>query len=398
MPESFLRMKILFLLSRVPYALDKGDKLRAFYQLKALAQNHEVILFALSDEPVPAGAEAFLRTICSDVLIFPLSRVQIVQNILQGILRGLPIQASYFYNHLAQQALDAFIQKHQPEHLYCQLVRMAEYTRRYPDIPKILDYMDALSKAMERRGQLVSFIQKPFFAFESKRLQHYETEVLDWFNYQTIISEQDRQYLQHPQKYNVHIVPNGVDAVHFYPVPHERPHQILFVGNLHYPPNIAAARFLVKQIMPRVWAHNPAVQVLLAGRQPTAAITALASEKVRVLADLPDIREAYACSQLFVAPLFYGTGMQNKILEAMAMGLPCLTTHLVNNAIRGIKNRQVMLAESAPEFARHILHLLHSPQEADRLGQEGRRLVQKQYDWESLTNRLEALLQLPALV
>ena len=386
-------MKILFLVSRVPYELDKGDKLRAFHQLKYLSRHHEVILFALCDEAVPAAAQQALETMCREVVICPISRPESLWSMTKGVPQSKPFQVAYFYNRKAQQRLDALVQQHQPDHLFCQLLRMAPYVRNYPHIPKTLDYMDAFSKGMERRMQQVSFFLKPFFFLEYKRLLRYEARQYNLFTNTIIISEQDRFYIQHPQKYNIQVVPNGVDTGHFRPGAGEKTFHLLFSGNLSYPPNIEACRYLVRKVLPLVRPHFPAIRVLLAGKDPVPAVAALAGENIEVRANLADIRDAYNAASFFVAPLFLGSGLQNKILEAMAMGIPCITTGQVNKALGARKAEQILLAESPQGFAAHILYLLLHPQEAGRLACQAHQLVEKQYNWDHINARLENLLR-----
>lgn len=385
-------MKILFVVSRVPVELDKGDKLRAFHQLKYLSRSHEIVLFALSDEPVPDGAQAALEAFCREVVIFPLSRLGVVWRMAKGLPGNMPFQVAYFYHRQAQQLLDELVLRHQPDHIFCQLVRMAPYVRRYRHIPKTLDYMDAFSKGVERRLKAVPFFQKPFFYLEYRQLLRYEARQFALFNHKVIISEQDRYFIQHPYKYSIQVVPNGVDGDFFRPVAGEKEFHVLFCGNLSYPPNIEACRYLVRKVLPLVQPHFPQIRVLLAGKDPAPEVSALACEQVTVRANLADIRQAYGAARFFVAPLFMGSGLQNKILEAMAMGLPCITTRQVNNALGARKVEQILLADSPQGFAAHMLYLLHHPEDAERMARQARMLVERQYNWEHINARLENLI------
>jgi polysaccharide biosynthesis protein PslH len=385
-------MKILFVASRVPFELDKGDKLRAFHQLKYLARYHQVILFALSDEPVPAEAQAALAAFCSEVVLYPVSRLEGLWSMIKALSGSMPFQAAYFYHRQAQQLLDGLVDRHQPDHIFCQLVRMAPYMRKYPHIPKTLDYMDAFSKGLERRLKTTAFYLKPFFYLEYRRLLHDEARQFGLFHHKIIISEQDRCFIQHPHKYNVQVVPNGVDAGYFRPGTGEKEFHLLFCGNLSYPPNIEACRFLVRKVLPLVQPHFPGIRVLLAGKDPVPEVTALAGESIGVWANMADIRQAYRAAHLFVAPLFLGSGMQNKILEAMAMGLPCITTRQVNNALGARKVEQILLADNAQGFAAHILYLLHHPELAGQMARQAKLLVERQYNWDHINARLENLI------
>ncbi|MGV3504390.1 MAG: glycosyltransferase [Adhaeribacter sp.] len=385
-------MKILFLVSRIPYELDKGDKLRAFHQIKYLSRDHEIILFALSDEGVPAGARQALEAFCKEVVFFPISRLGSLWRMARNLGQGLPFQVSFFYHPKARRLVNDLVNKHRPDHIFCQLVRMAPYAAPHRRLPMTLDYMDAFSKGVERRLRKAPLLQKPFFYLEYKLLQRYECRQFDVFRQKVIISEQDRYFIPHPQKYLIQVVPNGVDQAHFHAGAGEKKFHVLFSGNLSYPPNIAACQYLVRQILPLVWPHFPGLQVLLAGKDPAPEVLALAGGQVSLQANLPDIREAYAAARFFVAPIFLGSGLQNKILEAMAMGLPCITTGQVNKALGARKSEQILLAESAQGFAAHLLHLLHHPNLAGQLACQAKSLVDRQYNWDQINSRLENLI------
>ncbi|QNP51900.1 hypothetical protein H9L05_18515 [Hymenobacter qilianensis] len=148
-------MKLLVLLSRFPYPLDKGDKLRAFHQLRYLAQRHEICLFALTDEPASASALAAVTPLCAGGLhVHHLRRPRIGLNMTRALASGLPLQVGYFHNAAAQRHLNQLITQFQPDHAYCQLIRMAEYLRPHTQrLPCTLDYMDVFSAGMLRRAE-----------------------------------------------------------------------------------------------------------------------------------------------------------------------------------------------------------------------------------------------------
>ena len=388
-------MKLLVLLSRFPYPLDKGDKLRAFHQLRHLARHHEVCLFALSDELVTAADYAAVQPLCAGGLhVHRLSRPGIALNMTRALAQRLPLQVGYFYDRTAQNQLDALIRQFQPDHVYCQLIRMAHYLRAYtPQLPMTLDYMDVFSKGMLRRAENAPVWQQPLWLREGRRLRAYEARAFDWFRHHTIISDQDRQLIEHPHRAQIQVVLNGIDTQYFQPRPTETTHELLFCGNMSYHPNVDAAVFLAEEILPLVRQLHPEARLLIAGTTPAARVQALASAAVTVSGRLPDIRVAYAVAQVFVAPMRVGTGLQNKLLEAMAMERPCVTTPLANNALRGRPGEDLLVGESAPDLAALIIGLLNDPVAAAQLGRQGRLFVQAHYDWEAATNKLEALFE-----
>ncbi|KAA9326016.1 glycosyltransferase [Adhaeribacter soli] len=386
-------MKILFLLSRVPLRLEKGDKLRAFYQLKELSKRHELILFALSEDPdqIPE-ATAELKKYCSEVYLFPVSKLKALGNLAKAFSNNKPAQVNYFYHPVAQQQIDQIIRKHQPDHIFCQLVRMSEYVRHIKTIPKTLDYMDAFSKGMARRAEIAPFYLKPAFTFESERLKAYETEVFDDFEHTTIISGQDRNLIDHPRNQEIAIVPNGIDTDFFHPLERIKNFELVFAGNMSYAPNVDTAVFLVKKVLPLVLEKLPETRLLLAGATPSQRVLTLQSENVYVSGWMDDIREAYASARVFVAPMSIGTGVQNKVLEAMAMKIPCIISPLVNNGVGAAENEHLLLAATPEEVAEQIIKLLSDQYLAENLAQKAYDFVRKNYDWKSAVAQLETVM------
>ncbi|UYZ64260.1 glycosyltransferase [Hymenobacter weizhouensis] len=389
-------MKLLVLLSRFPYPLDKGDKLRAFHQLRHLAQRHQICLFALSDEPVAEDEYAAVAPWCAGGLhVHRLHKPGIAAGMSQALARGLPLQVGYFYDPAAQRRLDALVQEFRPDHVYCQLIRMAHYLRAYAGrLPMTLDYMDVFSKGMLRRAATAPRWQRPVFALEGRRLLRYEAAAFSWFRHHTIISDQDRQLIQHPRRHDLHVVLNGIDTDFFQPQPAAaKTHELLFCGNMSYHPNVDAAVFLAEEVLPLVRHQHPQARLLVAGTTPAARVQALASEAVTISGWIEDIRTAYAAARTFVAPMRVGTGLQNKLLEAMAMQLPCVTTPLANNALRGQPGHDLLIGTTAQELADHLSHLLTHLGSAAELGQRGRAFVQAHYNWDAATRQLETLFE-----
>ena len=387
-------MKLLVLLSRFPYPLDKGDKLRAYYQLRFLSERHEICLFTLSDEMVTAEAKAAVRPLCrGGLVVHRLRRPGIARNMAWALASGLPLQVGYFYDKLAQRQVDGLLRDFRPDHVYCQLIRMAEYLRSYAhELPMTLDFMDVFSAGMARRAMQAPLWQRPVLALEAHRLLTYEAAAFDWFQHHTIISDQDRQLIQHPRRDQIKIVLNGIDTDFFRPQPTvAKEFDLLFCGNMSYHPNVDAAGFLAEEILPLVRQRHPGARLLVAGTTPAPRVLALASTQVQVSGWVPDIRTAYASARVFVAPMRVGTGLQNKLLEAMAMALPCVTTPLANNALGGTDGQELRVAAGASALAAVISSLLDDAVEAEKLAVSGQTFVKHHYTWAGATVRLEAL-------
>lgn len=382
------------MLSRVPYPLDKGDKLRAFYQIRELARNHDVFLCALSDSTVHPEARKILLPFVKELRIFAFSKLQVAFRLVKNIFSDKPFQVAYFYSPSTKRKINNYLDEAKPDHVYCQLIRMAEYARDL-DIDKTIDYQDAFSAGLLRRKKYASWIFRPFLTIEYLRVRKYEEEMAKLFVKKTIISLPDRNLINSPIKEEIQIIPNGVDFDFFDCKGTEKKFDIIFCGNMAYPPNVDAAIFLIKEIMPLVWSSLPSARVVIAGAEPTERIRRLASPQVTVTGWVNDIRLYYSGSKIMVAPLRIGTGLQNKILEAMAMKIPVIASHHANQALCAIHGEQILTAETQIEFAQQILSLLNDNSLYNHLIINGLSFIKGHYDWCTPCKLLEKIIITP---
>jgi polysaccharide biosynthesis protein PslH len=449
-------VKILVLTSRFPFPLEKGDKLRIFNQMRELARaGHDIVLAALAEGAVSDVFLKELEQFCQRVYVFKLSKIAIFGNISSNILRGcpLPFQTAYFLNSTIKSQIKQVIAKEKPDHIYCHLVRMSEYVKDV-NLPKTLDFMDAFGAGTQRRAAISSLFMRPLWHFEAHLMLKYEKKIATHFSNLTIISEQDRARLPISVE-AVTVVGNGVD-IDFFSLTHFnktqlesikrnlevignelsvnkneieliknelnsinnelnsikhnteltenelkvihsnadliKKYDVCFVGNLGYYSNVEAVRFLIKKIYPLLKAQKPDIKILLAGARPTTEIQYFANENICVLGWLDDIREAYASSRTLVAPLMHGIGQQNKILEAMAMSVPVVSTSRVNNAIGAVPETEILLADTEGVFAEQILRLLQNVDLQMLIAKNGRAFVEKHYSWQGATTALERLI------
>ena len=263
---------------------------------------------------------------------------------------------------------------------------MSKYVENI-DIIKLIDFQDALSVNMSRRAEKESFFKKIFFNIESRRMEKYEDKINEIFDASTIISHNDKDLmkLQNPQKLS--IVPNGVDFEFYQKKEMEKRFSVVFIGNMGYAPNIDASKFLVEEIMPFVWAKLPNANVALAGASPANSVKNLASEKVLITGWVDDIREYYLSSEVFVAPLRMGSGMQNKLLEAIALQVPCLAPHSPPiPLVWWIKTP--LIANRAEEIANSIIEMLENKTLANDLSNSALSFLQERYSWKGQTEKI----------
>lgn len=389
------RKKILFLCSRIPYPLEKGDKLRVYHQVRHLSKHNDVVLCVVSNQKLGEEAKKELEKVCMKIYVYESTYSSIAANLIVSLFSGLPFQVGYFYNSGADLFIKKIIKSVKPDHIFVQLLRMSEYIKNVKGIPKTLDYMDSFSMGMKRRKEKERSFKKWLYHWENKSLERYEENIFPYFDHHMIISEQDKQSFDFEQAKKIEVVPNGVDSAFFAPdYSIEKKYDIIFTGNMSYPPNVAAVELIAKKILPIVWKSKPSCTFLIAGAEPSASVKALAGDKITVTGWMDDIRSAYYEGKICLTPLNIGTGLQNKILEAMSMEIPCITSELANNALKAAPGKEILIGKDPQEYAAHVLRLLDDSSERERVGMAGKSHVVNNYHWESIVAKMEQIMGL----
>ncbi|MEL6845767.1 MAG: hypothetical protein AAFP02_21380, partial [Bacteroidota bacterium] len=293
--------EVVFLTSRFPWPLDKGDKLRVYYQIRDLSQHVKLHLICLSEDDVPAEDLSKIESICASVKVYRLHFVSKVLGMLRALFRALPLQVGYFFSPQIRRQIHAAIQQIQPDHLHCHLIRTTEYIRGLSTESRSLDYMDAFAEGMKKRAeQTTNPFKKYLFHFEERRLRHYEALVFDFVERHCIISKQDREAIAHPYRGQIQIVANGVDFDIFSPRETPKHYDLVFMGNLAYPPNLAAIQYWMEEVMPLIWQTRPQTSLLMAGIGATDQIKAYQNERVSLIENWSDISHSIAQSRILI--------------------------------------------------------------------------------------------------
>lgn len=386
-------MKIVVVLPRFPYPLEKGDKLRAFHQLRTLSRNHELYLVTLAEE-LPAEEElAQVRPFCKEIHVVKLSFSSKCWNIFCAFFEGLPIQCGYFYKKEAQKVIRELVERVRPDRIYCQLIRTAEYVKNLP-VKKTIDYQDVLSKGMQRRYENAKWYEKPFFGSEYRRLARYERRVFDFFDEKVIITEVDRELIPHSENEHIHVIANGVDFAKYacQSCP-KKEYDLIFAGNMGYAPNVEAAEFLCREVLPLLLEERPDLKVAICGANPAARVLALRSRNVTVTGWVDDMSEWYAKSRIFIAPMHLGTGLQNKLLEALAMKLPCITSPLAGRPLKGVEQgKEILVCNTTTGYVETVLQLLENEELYQEIAENGYQFVKRNYNWETINSKLEEII------
>jgi polysaccharide biosynthesis protein PslH len=381
--------KLMVITSRFPYPLDKGDKLRAYHQIKQFSKHTEVHLISLTNQSIDSECINELKQFCASVSVYRLSKLESVLSMFNALVNKNPFQVALFYNNSIHKKIKRKVREINPDHIYCQLVRCAEYVKSEFDIPKTIDFMDVLSKGIERRITTSPFYLKKILEIEAERLKVYEHIMFEYFDNHSIISVQDQELIYHIKRESISVIPNGIDTNYFLPKQKaEKKYTLLFNGNMQYQPNVKSAVYIATEILPIVHKTNPEITLLISGTSPTREVQDLANERIIVSGWMDDIRDAYNSSQIFIAPMQIGTGLQNKLLEAMAMKMPCISSKLANNALKATPDEEILIGNSKEEYAKLILELIKNPAQKTSIGQNGHNYVTSNFNWESSSEKI----------
>ena len=380
------------MLSRIPYPFEKGDKLRAFYQIKHLSEYYDIYLCAISSsKSIHDEAKKALMPYCKEIKFVHVSVFQKIIGIFQALFTLKPLQVGLFYSFLSKYKVINWFNKVEPDAVFVQLHRVAPYFQSV-NIPKVLDFQDAFSMGIFRRIKAANFFMKPIYYLEYRLLRSYENKLLNCSPYSSVISDVDQKWIDPTSKHNLQLVLNGVDLSYYQHLNYEKNITLLFTGNMGYLPNIDAAEFIVNQIMPLVWNHFPDATLGIAGANPNARVQSLASERVIVTGFVEDLRDYYGCSKIFIAPMRLGSGLQNKLLEAMAMKIPSITTEIANSALKAINGQEIMVCNSAENFAETIKLLLTNQDLCDKLSNQAFDFVKNNFNWQTQVVKLHQLI------
>jgi glycosyltransferase involved in cell wall biosynthesis len=249
--------------------------------------------------------------------------------------------------------------------------------------------MDVFSADMLRRKQVSSGLEKMVFGSENTRVLKYEKEVFPFFQKHTIISGQDRDLLPVKDSQSVEVIPNGIDFDYQHTAKPEKHYDILFFGNMGYTSNIESAVFLAQKVVPLLVKQFPNLKVLIAGAEPHKRVLALQDTHVEVSGWIDDKWACYASARIFAAPMLISVGMQNKILEAMAVNVPCVVTSMANNAIGANNGKEILVADTPEDFAAAIAQLLNNEDFASQMATNAHAFITKNYVWSETVERLE---------
>lgn len=396
-------MKVLFLVPYVPNLV----RVRPYNFIRYLGQRgHDVTVFTVwSDERERQDLER-LKAECYAVRSVYLPKWRSLGNCLLALPGRAPLQAAYCWHPdlIAEHALNGL----QPDVIHIEHLRGAWYglrlkawlTKKGLSVPVVWDSVDSISllfrQAASRSRRWVSRL---ITGFELGRTEYYEGWLTSQFRTVLVTSPADRDALaalsaRAGRKPDLRVIPNGVDLDYFgtdLGLPREADTLVLS-GKMSYHANVTMAVFFVREVLPRVRARRPATRVWIVGKDPAPEVQALAAEPaVTVTGAVPDVRPYLQRATLAVAPVAYGVGIQNKVLEAMACGTPVVATGQAVSALQVRPGRDVLVADGPAALAEKTLELLEQPARREAVGRAGRAYVEAHHDWRQIVSQLEEI-------
>ena len=368
------------------------------------ARGHEITLLALVSSAEEAADLREVARYCHRIEGIPFPRWRPPWNLLLALPRpSLPLQAAYTNSPLMLQHIRQTLQRESFDVVHIEHLRGSSFASAVDGTPIVWDSVDCISLLFERTLQSGPSLGSRLMArADLARTRRYEGRQTSHHAVTLVTSPEDRDALQNlvqrwgdPRTARIAVLPNGVDLEHFAPQGAPRqPDRIIFTGKMSYHANIATALYLGQKIMPRVWKKRPDVRLQIVGKDPAPAVRALAQDpRIMVTGYVPDMRPFLGTATVAATPIQYGVGIQNKVLEAMAMGTPVVTTPQTSTALLACEGEHFLIGESADSFAAQVVRLLNDRDLAARIGVAGRRYVETHHDWNHLTARLEEIYQ-----
>ena len=382
---------LLLLIHRIPYPPNKGDKIRSWHLLKHLAGQYRVHLATFVDDPDDWQHVPHVEAQCASSHFAALHPLRARVRSLGALATNRSLSLDYYRNAGLQRWVDDTMAKHKIERVLVFSSAMAQYAEKYPRARRVVDFCDVDSDKWRQYADQKSWPMSWLYRHEARQLLAYERQVARDCDASLFVSQPEADLfrkLAPESDAKIGFFNNGVDTDYFSPEPaHANPYQpgeraLVFTGAMDYWPNVDAVQWFATDIFPQLRAAFPGLRFYIVGARPSPAVEALGKlDGVAVTGTVPDVRPYIAHAKVAVAPLRIARGIQNKVLEAMAMATPVVVSPQALEGIDAKPGTELVLADGAAAFVEAISNLLS--RQADAMGRAARAKVERQYSWPS---------------
>ena len=392
---------LLFLAHRLPYPPNKGDKVRSYHFLSHLARRYRVYLGTFIDDPADWAHVGAVRELCVEAAVQPLGRWSRPAAGASALLRGEPVTLPYFRSAALKDWVRRVMERERITRAFVFSSSMAQYAIDLPGVRTIVDFVDMDSAKWGEYAKHRGWPACALYRREARRLLDYEREVAARAAASIFVTDEETQRFRAEAPRvdgRALTIRNGVDSAYYSPAqefhspfsPGERP--VVFTGAMDYWPNIDGAVWFAREVLPLIRKTDPDVRFYAVGMNPDGAVRALAREPgVVITGRVPDVRPYVAHASVVVAPLRVARGIQNKVLEAMAMAKPVVTTAACGAVLSANPGIELACASEPREFAAFV-RALFDPERAGRMGALARSRVLRDYTWSASFQKLDTVL------
>ena len=387
-------MRVVFLTSRLPFPPEGGDRFRVFHQIRTASEaGHDVHLVTFARERPDPSSIAPLERLLSSLTVVPLPPLLSAFRAAKAIAGRTPFQAAYYRSRRMEEQVHRTLRRVQPDVVVTHLFRMAPYAlanRSTCDARWILDLTDVISAGIARSLPFRKGPDRWLYREERRRIQRYESEISPRFDECWVISDAERDELTRiAPDADVRVVPNGLVPGPCLDGNAPDPARLLFLGFHQVFHNRDAVRFLVQEIMPRVRARVPDATLDVVGAGAEALGPWARGPGVHVLGHVPRLEPYFVRATVFVAPHRFAAGVQNKVVHALANGVPVVTTSVVRQGLEPIPRGLILTGESADEIAARVVEVIRHPARAAWMAEQGREWALATFSWRATLEALE---------
>ncbi len=397
-----MKKNILYLCHRIPYPPNKGDKIRSFNEIKFLSRNNTLDLITLADDPGDMKYAEDLKQYCHQLTVLPLNKKLATLKGGLSLIIGQSISQGYFYRQAFQNVFDSLTAARKYDILFCFSSPMAEYV--FKAVKKklnladtlIMDFCDLDSDKWNQYAEKKSFPLNMIYKREAARMLAFEKKINRNFNRTVFVSQKEadlfREYF--PAAENIDVIPNGVDHDYFNPkntfIAEETTGPVIsFFGAMDYYANVDGVLWFTKKILPLIKKAVPDIVFYIVGSNPDAKLKALTADpSIKVTGFVADIREYYAMTRVCVIPLRIARGVQNKVLEAMSMEKPIVSTSPAVQGVAVLDQSIIKIEDDPNRFSAQVVALLRDDLLKQNMGKAARHHVKKNFNWESNLGKL----------